>query len=248
MAIDSLLHEAKITHKVDVLKCVTVLRQERPNMVRTFRQYKFIFDALLEALHFRETRIHAARFQFTFDNLLSVTNGNLPSLVSTEYEAVVANQKQPGLNQSFKWTDYNTFYTPRKPDTNVGFAPNQSVLKQPKSERFMVMYLDSHKLQDNFVITHYPNKIQNVLDFWQMARDEQCPGIVLITDNTVLHTPYWPAQGARLDFGGQMEVTTLRTKMDRSETSFVRDIELTSSIKGAASTPRKGDKGEGKNA
>ena len=67
----------------------------------------------MEATHYRDTRIQASRFQFTLDSLLNVSNGKLPSLLSSEYETMVASERTPGLNRSFQWTDYSAFYSPQ---------------------------------------------------------------------------------------------------------------------------------------
>lgn len=56
LAVDALLDQGINTGVVDVIKCVSVLRTERSRLVRSLRQYNFIYQSLCEQFDHPQTR------------------------------------------------------------------------------------------------------------------------------------------------------------------------------------------------
>ena len=231
VAVHSLLQQAQQTKQVDVPRAVSTLRRERPNMVRTMRQYFFIYDALLEALHYRDTRLAASKFQFTLDSLLSVSKGLTPTMLHSEYEALAANERTPALNKSFDWADYTDFHSPRKSQSfPPKLRPYSPSMAEPTDSGqcvagFLVASLDSHMLQRNFLVTYYPTSVSSVQDFWAMVASEGCPCVVLLSDNSVAQTPYWPSNRQTLEYDN-VRLRTVSSRSDRDDAKCVREIEV----------------------
>jgi len=64
LAVDALLDQGSNTGVVDVLKCVSVLRTQRCGLVRSLRQYNFIYQCLCEQFDHPATRFSADELVF----------------------------------------------------------------------------------------------------------------------------------------------------------------------------------------
>ncbi|XP_043540826.1 receptor-type tyrosine-protein phosphatase epsilon-like [Chiloscyllium plagiosum] len=72
--------------KVDVFTCVESLRKNRPHMVQTQDQYKFIYLVLLEALTFGDTSISLKDFGQCMRIMAEKDTYTLSNGFSKEYE------------------------------------------------------------------------------------------------------------------------------------------------------------------
>jgi protein tyrosine phosphatase len=224
VAIDSLLYEGQVTRKLDVVNAVTVLRMERPNMVHTKRQYQFVYEVLCEAFHHRSTRLEASKFEFTYENMLSISNDHCRSLIAAEYDSIISNKNDKSLEKSMKWTEFSLYVSPCKKDLNISKAiPNQSILHGYPMP-LVIAHLDSHLSVDKFVITLYPNN-EKTFEFWEMVFDINTAAVVMINDTELHRPPYWPAQGdAKL--GDNCSVWTTNTLCDVTNAYYVRNLEV----------------------
>src|SRR6218665_3027037 len=69
IAVDTLLTQGHNTGVVDVLRLVTLLHAERRSLVKSFVQYRFIYDCLCEEFDHNPSRYLAEKFVMTFEGL-----------------------------------------------------------------------------------------------------------------------------------------------------------------------------------
>jgi len=69
IAVDTLLTQGRQANCVDVMKCVALLRTERPELVRTLAQYQFVYECLADEFDHGTTRFHNDTFVHTFEQL-----------------------------------------------------------------------------------------------------------------------------------------------------------------------------------
>ena len=75
IAVDTLLTQGLNTGVVDVLRLVTLLHAERSNLVKSFVQYRFIYECLCEEFDHNPSRYLAERFVMTFEGLETSETG-----------------------------------------------------------------------------------------------------------------------------------------------------------------------------
>lgn len=89
LALDYLLDQAKVEGQLDVFGYVYELRRQRPNMIQTYEQYMFIYDALLEALRSGETAIPAGEFRSAFSAMCKLDPDSNTTPLQVEFEVSV---------------------------------------------------------------------------------------------------------------------------------------------------------------
>ncbi len=184
IACDSLQGQGKQTSKVDVLRCVTRLRLERPNLVKTYKQYCFVHESLAAAFDHPESRISGERFQFAFDNLLNVRTPQRMSILAREYEDLRIHRlrlQKKWSNNGSAFADVSVFHSPKKNRGNTTEsevpASLQVELDQMDSDvtgkaseedtTGRPVYLNTFKRKNAVMVTQYPSPDQ-IQDFWKL--------------------------------------------------------------------------------
>ena len=88
LAVDALSTDGRRSGHVDVEECVTLLCLERMNVVRTFRQYRYIYYCLMELFDTgHDTSIPVSCFHFAYTNLIQ--RGSQTGLSHLDHEFCV---------------------------------------------------------------------------------------------------------------------------------------------------------------
>jgi len=66
LSVDALIDQGRHAGLVDVLKCVSLLRSERSSLVRSLRQYRFIYECLCEEFDHPQSRYSIEKFLSIF--------------------------------------------------------------------------------------------------------------------------------------------------------------------------------------
>ena len=225
VALSALLYEGKLTNKVDIIRAVHILRHERPGLVSNIAQYKFLYEALMEAFHYRDTRFQESKYEFIYENMLSVSTPNSRSIIATEFDCLTVNQRRSVLNKVFKWTDYSSYYSPAKLSSPVKCGVPNHVVVGDSSCELLVAHMDSHREKGHFLVSLYPCKEQQVSDFWHMVFAEHCSAVVMVTEPDSSQPVYWPAQGETMR-SGELVVRTVATELDPTNAICVRQMEV----------------------
>ncbi|XP_064605808.1 receptor-type tyrosine-protein phosphatase kappa-like, partial [Liolophura sinensis] len=203
IALDYLIAQAHDEGVVDVPACVRQLREQRVNMVQTLEQYKFLHEALAEALKLRSSSVPGAEFPRVFADLCN-------SDPETGMTKMVGHFQS--LQRLTAPLDKAVLTAARHPD-NVSKNRSDRILAAdtcrpylstpvPNGNNYInAVYLPALKSKRGLIITQTPLP-DTVLDFWRLVYDHDITVIVMIDlvepDDTDFGV-YWPAEGKLFD-------------------------------------------------
>jgi len=215
-AVDALVNEGKQSGKVDVLECVTLLRLERVNLVKSLKQYRFLYHCLIEAFNCHETRTPVHRFHFMLANLLARNELDLLTRFEKEYSAVQleCHAVRPYvLATSFRTRCSSAGTRFSSPDQrelegtegagriNDG-ARSYGVLPSDQLSLPATIPLDGCYTKDAFILSSPPDKTH--LDrFWEMINENNASCIVMLNkaEDMPFAESFLPDDGSCVNFG-----------------------------------------------
>ena len=172
IALDAILEEAKVEHSVNVFKYCNTMRHCRVNMIRTLKQYVFLYDALFEAL-ITNYNLIGDNLKVNYRQLSKVNPINDKSYFREQFEvlekytpALTDTECQTGLLEVNKLK--NRFSTILPPDQ---YRP---VLKTPgglgRTDYINGVFVDSYRNRNSYIVTQTPAQ-NTAIDFWKMVYD-----------------------------------------------------------------------------
>ncbi len=198
IALDSLLQQAKVENCVNVFKFVHRMRQNRTMMVRTLKQYIFLYDTLFEALI---TNYHIVGDDLKINyRLLSDKNPvTEKSLFREQFEllekflpALTVEQCQDALcTINLKKNRFETIVPPDKYRPRL-LTPGG----RDRTDYINALFVDSYLLPRNFIVTQTP-LAHTVIDFWKLVWDYRVSAIVMLNGSDFTEescAAYWPAR------------------------------------------------------
>ncbi|XP_067653253.1 receptor-type tyrosine-protein phosphatase T-like [Haliotis asinina] len=221
IALDNLFDEAEALDKVNVLACVSKLREARMNMVQTVDQYRFVHESVLEAIESRGTFYTLSNFEGKFGTDIKYSRQH-DMLMNREYQSL----ESPKIAIPEKLASHA--YLPE----NVSKNRNKNIVPTNKDRPFLSTPVAKHNDYINAVIL--PSATQplgliatqtpladTVVDFWRLVFDHDCFTIVCLEDDGENRVLY-PRKNESLNIG-PFRLTTL--KEDTSRDSFI-EMEL----------------------
>ncbi|KAK3088245.1 hypothetical protein FSP39_016552, partial [Pinctada imbricata] len=196
IAIDSLLEQYENEGMISVFAFIRRMRKDRIAMVRTAKQYVFIYEAIFEArvagdtragfdlkqkYHTLTMRNRKTKHSFLKDQFLSLqryTRRIHPGMCSDAMSPVNCNKN-------------------RFPDV---VPPNKyrPILRTPggldRTDYINAVSLDSHLVRDHFILTQTPLHT-TIIDFWKLVFDHDVSTIVMMEDfrnEDDTCAEYWP--------------------------------------------------------
>ncbi|XP_069121029.1 receptor-type tyrosine-protein phosphatase epsilon-like [Argopecten irradians] len=200
IAIDALLEQYEAEGRISVFSFIRKMRKDRVTMVRTLKQYVFIYEAIFEERVAGNTRVG-------------------PDLKSRYHELT---RKNPKTKHSFLKDQficlqrYTRKVTPKKCHTallplNVvknrfpdvvppdDFRPVLEATSFGRTDYINAVFLDSHRRRNHFIVTQTPLHT-TITDFWKLVYDLDIHTIVMMEsykheDDTCAE--YWPDHRAK---------------------------------------------------
>lgn len=213
-AVDSLVHEGKQTGKVDVIECVTLLRLERINLVKSLKQYRFVYHCLIEAFNCHETRTPVHRFHFTLANLMARNELNSLTRFEKEYNAVQLEcyavkpymlttsfgTRCSAAGTRFPSPDQRELEGSRRGSDgsrSYGILPPDRGLAMPTT-----VLLDGCFTKDAFVLCSPPDRA-NLEGFWEMINENNASCVVMLNkaEDLPFAECFLPDDGSSVDVG-----------------------------------------------
>ena len=191
IAIDYLLEQAAKDSIIDVYKCISHMRLNRIQMVQTVDQYRFIYQAVLEALTNGDTGISVDTL--CEDGCRGLINSELINNLIAEGN-LFENSGESGDKSENRNCDRELAPIP----LDSG-RPRLKVLNS-KTDYINAAFVDSYTRKRAFIVTQVP--LQNTkTDFWRMVYEHECSGIVLLNYITNAEDIYWPEMiGSTMNF------------------------------------------------
>ena len=196
IAVDCLLEQAKLENAVNVFKFVERMRRDRTMMVRTLKQYSFIYDVLFEALITNynivgdDLRVNYRLLSYVnpltdkshFREQFEVLEEFVPQLPQ---ERCIAGLREQNLKK-------NRFETILPSDE---FRP---ILKSSRgierSDYINATYIDTYTQRKAFIVTQTPIQ-STIVDFWRLVSDYKINTIVMLNNSDFKEdscAQYWP--------------------------------------------------------
>lgn len=197
IAIDSLLEQYETEGRISVFSFVRKMRKDRPAMVRTAKQYVFIYEAIFEAMHAGDTWTNPDTLKDDYHVLTkknperghSYLHDQLKSLEEFTRKLYPTSCTMAFLPANF---NKNRFIEIVPPDL---YRP---ILTTPggvgRTDYINAVFLNSHRQEAHFLITQTPLHT-TVIDFWKLVYDHDVHTIVMMEpmkyeDDTCAE--YWP--------------------------------------------------------
>lgn len=228
IAVDSLLEQYQAEGRISVYSFIRKMRKDRPAMVRTLKQYVFIYEAIFEAMVAGNTLTGPDDLKDVYHFLTKKNPINHHSYLHGQFMCLEHFTRKifPSVCASA--------YCPANVDKNrfneiVPMDKYRPVLCTPgglnRTDYINAVYLDSHKSANHYIITQTPLHT-TVIDFWKLVYDHDIYTIVMMEpkiydDDT--SAEYWPE-----DHMKQYEPFFVETvNVYQQENITIRNLKLT---------------------
>ena len=203
ITIFNLLQQINNQQPISIYRIVDEMREHRPQMVQTFRQYKFIYLSVLELLYV-DTAIPANQFPATYQDLLkSDQEGGITFLFEQYFELQYQCEKGFPIVCTVAMEDMNNHKNPIK--NALPCDKNRVILssRDLQVEYINATYLDSYR----FIVTIHPIE-DTLIDFLQMIFQIEASMVIMLTtpnefadivNEQSSRVPYWPNMPELLD-------------------------------------------------
>ena len=231
IAIDCLLEQASVEHQVNVFKSVSRMRANRISMVRTLKQYTFIYEILFEALLTNHTLVDFD-LRTTYRLLSQVNVLTKKSFFKEQFETLKA--FTPDITMGMCKSAILTANVHKNRYRHI-LPPDdwRPYLSTPggvgRNDYINAVFLDTYTQKNAFVLTQTPLP-HTVTDFWKLVFDYNITAVVNMHDISFSEetcATYWPKEI------GIMQLNPFFVNMlsVREHPDFtVREIELHNSL------------------
>ncbi|CAG5115220.1 unnamed protein product, partial [Candidula unifasciata] len=202
IAVDALIEQYALEGRVRVFDFVSKMRKNRPYMVRTEKQYKFIYEAIFEEYHAGDTLVKLD-LQERYHNWTQKNPETGHTYLRDQQQLLEAFSKGPSqeeyrtalLDINVQKNRFKDILPPEK------FRP---LLKSPgglnSTDYINALFLDSYFQKNHFIITQTPLHT-TITDFWKLVYDYDVRTIVMAEDfknedNSCAE--YWPSMNLKL--------------------------------------------------
>ncbi|XP_055337149.1 receptor-type tyrosine-protein phosphatase kappa-like isoform X2 [Paramacrobiotus metropolitanus] len=182
MNLDMLLCESQI----DVFGCIRLLRQMRPYMVENKAQYRFLYEALLEAYLTGDTVIPVLELASRMKMLSGKTSVGGRRINHFHEEFKLIQRLTPHLSTGVCAGGHRT--DNRYKNRDVIMVPPDyarpyltSFQGQEQSDYINAVYVDGFQRKNDFIVTEWPQR-NTVNDVWSLVYDHDCNTVVMLID------------------------------------------------------------------
>ncbi|XP_052765420.1 receptor-type tyrosine-protein phosphatase S-like isoform X2 [Mya arenaria] len=213
IALDILTNEGEAVGAIDIPRCVLNMRQNRPSMIQTLSQYKYLHEALVHSLTLDCSLIKQEHFH-EYMNMMSSKQE-----IQKQFEKMQLNQERKS-EQELQAMERNRLLT--KKNRKYADIPGDSnrprlylFLKPGESDYINAIYINSFKTKDRFLVAQTP-LADTVSDFVALAVQENCSCIVSMEAQGI--GLYVPGDNLSMKKG----VISIRSAKDQSSRHFVK--------------------------
>ncbi|CAD5119761.1 DgyrCDS8356 [Dimorphilus gyrociliatus] len=218
IAAESLWRQLASEGAVNVYETVKNFRDQRLMMVRTFNQYKFLYDILFEAglTEYYELEADKAKMKHIY-RLLTAKEDDLNNgcILRKQYEVI---ESLCDRIDGDHLTANNTINKSKNRfESIVPRDHHRPRLRSSPNDYINAIYIDSHVRKRMMIVTQTPLS-STVADFWTLIFDESIEVIIAMNSTDYKEEScalYFPeTEGERRKFGDSLSVTNKGTVMD----------------------------------
>ncbi|WAQ99447.1 PTPRT-like protein [Mya arenaria] len=224
IAMDILHSQGNQTGVIDVVQCVTILRDQRVNMVQTLSQYKFLHEVMYEALVLSSWPVPVYEFAKEHQRLLQVDPVLNKTNILLEYENEKAYQTMvlSKVRLDSDSQEIDAFRFAKLPE-NVGKNRSQSVLAQNMYRPFLrtpvsgrndyinAVYIPTLSDRYAFMVSQTPLE-DTLVDFCRQIHDHDIRIEISFPDE-------WREQVCRLPTSGSSTIGPFTVRLEKEKTS-----------------------------
>lgn len=198
IAVDALLEQARLENAVNVFRFVNRMRMNRPHMVRTLKQYRFIYDTLFEGLI---TNYHIVGDDLKVNyRLLSKTNPVTDRSYFREQFEVLEEFIDPLQEKNTVAALDKVNKGKNRFDTILPPDEHRVILQTPgglgRTDYINALFIDGYVKKREFIVTQTPLH-STIIDFWKMVWDYDVRAIVMLNGTDFREdtcATYWPSR------------------------------------------------------
>ncbi|XP_041359713.1 receptor-type tyrosine-protein phosphatase kappa-like [Gigantopelta aegis] len=235
IALDYLLEQAANENQIDVLGIAQLMRTNRVNMIQTWEQYAFVYEAVLESIKSGETTIPKSAFRNVYQNMSQTNKEGETTPLEKQYE--VLQLLSPNI-------DRDECTAACAPENN-GKNRFQNILPANRCRPFLytpvqgctdyinAVFLPGYTQKDRFIVTQMPLP-GTVADFWRMLYDYTSDTVVMLNEfdrNDKSCALYWPEEYGYTEEYGPLSVELLSSSEADVDVT-IRVFKLSHTIKG----------------
>ncbi|XP_070194103.1 receptor-type tyrosine-protein phosphatase epsilon-like [Littorina saxatilis] len=229
ISIDTQLERARAEGIIDVHNFVQLMRTQRVNMVQSFEQYVFVYDALLEALICGDTTVSSHAFPEVYNDLCLYDSDIGKTKLEEQFEILKLLSTTIERDESTTALQPDNIFKNRC--KNIVPAnrcrPYLMTPTEGANDYINAVFLNGYRRKDTPVVTQMPLP-NTVTDFWRLVYDHKCHTIVMlneIDDKDETCQQYWSEDTCGSSYGPFIVETTTQIRSDPSIT--LRDFTLT---------------------
>ncbi|XP_078320061.1 uncharacterized protein LOC111119718 isoform X2 [Crassostrea virginica] len=181
IALDYLINQGQIEKRVDVISCVSNLRNQRAHLVQTVEQYIYLYGALTKELTGKQSMVREGEF-LSYYKKLKIPNPDTGK-TDLEEEFNLIEKLLPGVNEIQCQAAKDINNRPKNRYSNILAGDNHRVyLNGEGSDYINAVFLPSAQHQFGYIITNTPMD-NTVEDFLSMVDEQEVCTIVQLTDD-----------------------------------------------------------------
>ncbi|KAL4236563.1 hypothetical protein ACF0H5_004948 [Mactra antiquata] len=236
IAVDYLLQQAKKEGIIDLLQCAQLMRSNRVNMIQTWQQYSFVYDAVLDALLSGETTISNASFSEVYEEMCTL-KPDKPASTQLEDQFETLEKLTPMIERDECNAATDSINMQKSRFRNIlpadRFRPHLLTPVDGCNDFINAVFLPSYTQRDAFIVTQMPLP-NTVADFWRLLYDYHSDTVVMLNEfdrNDKSCALYWPEEyGYTVEYGPLSIELLFSSEADTNIT--VRTFKLTNRNKG----------------
>ncbi|XP_052775337.1 receptor-type tyrosine-protein phosphatase T-like isoform X2 [Mya arenaria] len=244
IAVDYLLQQAKTEGVVDLLQCAQLMRSNRVNMIQTWQQYSFVYDAVLDALMSGETTIANSTFPEVYEEMCTLKPEANSTLLEEQFETLQNLTPQVERDECGAATDSHNATKSRFRNILPAnrYRPHLFTPVDGCNDFINAVFLNysptngmekSYTQRDAYIVTQMPLP-NTVADFWRLLYDYHSDTVVMLNEfdrNDRSCALYWPEEyGYTVEYGPLSIELLFSSEADANIT--VRTFKLTHRTKG----------------
>ncbi|XP_055897530.1 receptor-type tyrosine-protein phosphatase kappa-like isoform X3 [Biomphalaria glabrata] len=197
IAVDALVDQYALEGKVAVYSYIKKMRKHRPYMVRTLRQYVFIYEALFEKFHAGST-LASFDLKDRYHNWMQINPKTEHSYLRDQFELLEKFTRGP------RREDCKAAFLPANIKKNRYLDVVPSEMHRPLLQSYggvnptdyiNALFVDGYMKRNQFIVTQTPLQ-GTIIDFWKLVYDYNVHTIVMVEnsrneDDTCAE--YWPS-------------------------------------------------------
>ena len=222
---------------ISIYKIVHQMREHRPQMVQTFRQYKFIYLAVSELL-FQDTSIEAKEFTKTYEQYKQTDVEGYESFLNQQYNELNF-QTENGFNLPCEIGNDKQNEAKNPPNSTTPYDENRVVLVPVNDGNDYINA--SYMMNLNFIATVHP-KLNTLADFLQMIYQTGSTLVIMLTTRKEKgeiegrmsqRASYWGKTDESIEIP---PFTVTNTHSEKSTTMIKQSLTITNNMDGFSSS------------